>query len=101
MSSDAKFTDIDLNTSGATTIYDQSHGNTISGVYMKNGGSTAEVELQVTDGSNTATLAVPGAGTNLSFEGVIECASADSLQIDVTTKEGSSQTNTAVVFIRE
>lgn len=97
MTETTSFTSIDLNTADATTIYNPIRG-TVSGVYMKNGGSTAEVELQVTDGSNTATLAVPGAGNNLEFSGDIFVDKGVSVQIDVTTKEGSSQNNTAVVF---
>lgn len=98
MTSNANFTSIDLNdTSTTSTIFDPINGRA-TGVYMENGGTTAEVQLEVTDGSNTAVLAVPGAGNNLEFSGEIHLDKSDSLQINVTTAEGSSQSNTAVVF---
>lgn len=97
MPANAVFTSIDLNSTGTTTIWDPVSGKAV-GVYMNNGGATAEVQLEVTDGTNTAVLDVPGAGTNLEFGNEASLASSDSLQINVTVAEGSAQTNTAVVF---
>lgn len=99
---DTQYTDIDLNSTGTTAIAsvpsdDVTDGMHVMGVYLKNGGSTAEVQLEVTDGSKTSVLAVPGAGNNLTFEGDVALSKDDTLQINVTTVEGSAQTNTAAV----
>lgn len=101
MTSNATYTSIDLNdTSTTSTIFDPLEGRA-TGVYLKNGGSTAEFQLESTDGSSTAVLAVPGAGNNLEFGNEVHLDNDDSLQINVTTAEGSSQTNTCVVFYGE
>jgi len=97
----AEYTSIDLNSTGATTVYDPSDDSEVSGVYLNNGGSTAEVQLEATDGSDTSILAVPGAGNSLEFSGTALLDSGDSLQINVTTAEGAALTGTAVVFRAE
>jgi len=95
---DVEYTDIDLNSTGATTIYDGDAQAAIYGVYLRNGGGTAEVRLEVTDGTDTATIANPsGAGASLEFTGPIVLNRTEDLQINVTTAEGSAQTNTAAV----
>lgn len=100
--SDATYTSIDLNdTSTTSTIYDPSTDAEVSGVYMQNGGTSAEVQLEVTDGTDTSVLAVPGAGNSLEFGDTISLGDGDSLQINVTTAEGTAQANTAVVFKTE
>lgn len=99
MTNGVEYTDIDLNSAGATTVFDADGDATVTGVHMKNGGSTAEVELQATDGTDTATLAEPGAGSSLEFGDSIALDSESDLQIEVTTAEGSAQSNTAVVHV--
>ena len=92
------YTDIDLNTNAATEIYNHDGDAAIYGVYMENGGSTAEVNLEVTDGTDTAVLAQPGAGGSVEFGETVVFDNPESLQINVTTVEGAAQTNTCVVF---
>jgi hypothetical protein len=92
------YTDIDLNSTGTTEIHSSDADSEVSGVFLENGGSTAEVNLEVTDGTDTAVLAQPGAGSSIEFGETIYIGKDDSLQINVTTAEGSAQTNTAVVF---
>ena len=95
---DVGFTEIDLNDTNTTsTVYDPNTDGEIYGVFMENGGSTAEVQLEVTDGTDTAVLAVPGAGNDLAFSETIRISTTESLQINVTTAEGAAQTNTAAV----
>lgn len=91
-------TGIDLNTTGTTDVYDPSTEALVHGVYMRNGGGTAVVRLEVTDGTNTAVL-TPGqsGGEGIAFGDTIALDSGQKLQVNVTTAEGSSQTNDAVV----
>lgn len=98
-----EYTDIDLNSTGTTDLYtipsdDVTDGAVIEGVYLKNGGGAAVVQLEVTDGSSTAVL-TPGqsGGDSITFTGGILLGGSDKLQANVTTAEGSSQTNTAAV----
>lgn len=95
---DVEYTDVDLNASGTTTVYDGNTQTVIYGVFLKNGGSTAVVQLEVTDGTDTAVL-TPGqtAGDGISFTGPIALNRNEALQANVTTVEGSAQTNTAAV----
>lgn len=92
------FTDIDLNdTSTTSTIYNPSVPTTVYGVFLEQGGGTSEIQLELTDGSDTVVLDEKGAGENLSFQNMLVLSKAESLQIDVTTAEGSAQSDTAGV----
>jgi hypothetical protein len=101
VSGSAKYTSVDLNTVATTDLYSPSNDGMVYGVYLLNGGSSAEVDLVVTDGSSTATLQENGAGANMAFGDTLLLGSGDTLQADVVTKEGSAQTNTAVVITAE
>lgn len=94
---DVSFTEIDLNATGTTTIYDPNTDGEVFGTFLENGGSTAEVQLEVTDGTDTAVLSNPGAGDGVSFGETIRLSPTESLQINVTTAEGAALTNTAAV----
>lgn len=96
----ADYTTVDLNATGTTALLDRDTAADVWGVYLRNGGSTAEVSLEITDGSNTATLADNrgSAGANIEFDGPLELAASETLQANVTTAEGSAQSNTAVVI---
>lgn len=95
----ADYTTVDLNSTGTTALLDRDTAADVWGVYLRNGGASAVVNLEITDGSNTATLADNrgSAGANIAFDGPIELAASESLQVNVTTAEGSAQSNTAVV----
>lgn len=99
MSNDVQYTSVDLNATGTTTVYNPDHDGEAKGVYMDHGGSTAEVQLEVTDGTNTAVLATPGAGNALEFGNVVALDGDQKLQINVTTAEGSSLSETAAVSV--
>lgn len=95
-----EYTDMDLNSTGTTTIYAPTNDAVVSGVHMANGGGTNEVRLEVTDGTNTATLAgaAISAGDPIHFEDEVHLAGGvDELQITVSTTEGSALTETAAV----
>lgn len=95
---DVDYTDVDLNDASAHTVYNPSGPAIVYGVWLANGGGTADVQLQVTDGSDTVNLtATQGAGNDLRFTNTIALSSDDSLQINVDTAEGSAQTDTAAV----
>lgn len=95
---DCEYTDIDLNdTSTTSTVYDSSGDAKISYVTLNNGGGSADVQLEVTDGSSTVVLANPSAGNGFEFTSTLYLSAGDSLQVNVTTAEGSAQTNTCVV----
>jgi len=96
--STAVYTSIDLNTAATTTLYDPDEDAEISGVFLPNGGSTAEVSLEVTDGTDTGTLAQSGAGGAIEFGDTIRIGEADSIQLTVTTVEGAALSETATVL---
>ena len=96
------YTTVDLNADATTDLYDPSRAATVWAVHLQNGGGTAVVQLEVTDGSNTAVL-TPGqaAGDGIDYAQVLELAASEKLQANVTTVEGGAQTNTAVVLRAE
>ena len=93
-----EYTTVDLNATGTTSIYAPSSDATVYGVYLENGGSTAELQLEATDGSDTVILSNPGAGEGLSFSDMHALGGDQTLQVNVTVAEGAAQTNTAAVF---
>ena len=95
-SASIEFTDIDLNADAATTVYDGDTQAIVYGVYLRNGGSTAVARLEVTDGTDTATLTPEqGGGDSIEFTGPVVLNRSEQLQVNVTTVEGAAQTNTA------
>lgn len=96
----ADYTTVDLNATGTTTLFDADSAADVWGVYLRNGGGTAEVSLEVTDGSNTARVVdnEGSAGAGIEFTGPLQLAAAEDLQANVTTAEGTAQTNDAVVI---
>lgn len=98
-----KTTGVDLNSTGSTDIYDPSVQAMVYGAYLRNGGGTAEVSLEATDGTDTITVLNNRAngGGDVEFTGPIVLDSGWKLQVNVTTAEGTAQTNDAVVFKAE
>lgn len=99
MTNDVQYTEIDLNATGSTTVYDPDHDARAYGVFMAHGGTTAEVQLEVTDGVDTAVLDEPGAGNALEFGDTIALDADQSLQINVTAAEGGALTETAAASV--
>lgn len=99
VSAGSNYTSVDLNSNATTDLYDPSSDATVFGVFLENSGSSAVVQLEVTDGTNTAVL-TPGqtAGDGISFHGEVFLGEGDKLQANVTTIEGSSLSETAVVL---
>lgn len=95
------YAEIDLNATGTTELFSPETDAFIYGVYLTNGGSTAEVDLEITDGTDTVTLESNAAGGNVSYENEIVLGRSDSLQVNVRVAEGAAQTNTAVVLKAE
>lgn len=95
------YTSIDQNATGSTTIYDPNGDGEITGVFLENSGSTAELALEVTDGTDTARLTEPGAGNPIEFGETIRLGIDDSLEVNVLTAEGVAQSETAVAFTTE
>ena len=96
-----EYTDIDMNADSTTTIYNPGTDAAVYGVYLTVSGSTAEFDLEVTDGSSTEVLESVGGGSNLRFTDDIVLGESDSLQIDITTVEGTTQSDTCAVFRKE
>lgn len=96
-----EYATIDLNATGTTTVYDGATESEVYGVYLNNGGSTAAVNLEVTDGTDTAVLREKAAGENLEFGDTIRLDPGNALQINVTAAEGAAQSNTATVLRAE
>lgn len=96
---DVEFASVDLNATGTTDVYDPSDDAEVYGVFLRTPGGTAVANLEITDGSNTATLVDNrgSAGADIEFGDTIALSSAEKLQVNVTTKEGSSSTGTAAV----
>lgn len=98
MSNDVQYTTVDLNATGGQTVYDPDHDATVYAVHMTNPGGTAEIQLEVTDGTDTVIIQqVSGAGDNLHYNHTIALDGDQSLQINVTTAEGTAGTSTAAV----
>lgn len=100
MSNGVQYTDVDLNATGTTTVHNPSHDATAFGVYLPNSGSTAVVELRVTDGTDTVNL-TPGqaAGDDVAYSDPLPLDGDNELEINVDTAEGSALTETAVVLV--
>lgn len=94
----AVYESIDLNTTGPTTLYSPDTDAELTGVYLPNSGSTAEVSLEITDGTDTGTLTASGAGGTIEFGDTIRIGQSDSVQLNVTTAEGAALTETATLF---
>lgn len=101
VSGSATYTDVDLNTTGTTSLYKPANDGIVYGVYLLNGGSSAEVDIEITDGTDTATLQENGAGVNADFGNTLLVGSDQTIQATVQTAEGSAQTGTAVVITAE
>lgn len=96
---DVEYASVNLNATGTTALYNPTEDAVAHGVHLQNGGSTAVVQLEVTDGTDTAVL-TPGqaAGDGIAWEpGEYGLDAGDTLQVNVTTAEGAAQTNTAAV----
>lgn len=93
-----QYTDVDLNATGTTTILSPGADVRVFGVFMEHGGSTAEVNLEVTDGTNTAVISQPGAGGNIGGGDTLALDANNELQVNVTTAEGAALTGTVVVL---
>lgn len=91
------FTDVDLNTDATTDVLNNSRQTKVYRVELPNGGSTADIQLEITDGSNTHILDNPSAGNAISFTDTIVIDADETLQVNVTTVEGSAQTDTCYV----
>lgn len=102
ISPQVSYTDIDLNTSGTTTLYDGNAQAIVTGVYLQNDGTSAVVRLEMTDGTDTAVLTPDQtAGDGIAFDGPLHIEKAQNLQANVATVEGGAQTNTAVASVDE
>lgn len=101
-SAGVEYTSIDLNTTGTTTVYDGDREAIIHGVYAENSGGTLEVQLEITDGTDTTVLTLDqGAGDGIAFETELELDPSNDLQLNVTTGEGAIETTTAAVIRSE
>ena len=96
---DTVLTAVDLNASGTTSIADPSNDARVSAVYLANGGSTADVQLEVTDGTDTVVIDDPAAGNGIEHETDVMLDENESLQVNVTTAEGSALSDTAAVCL--
>jgi len=100
MTNDVQYTTVDLNATGATTIYDPDHDATVYAVHLNNSGSAAEIHLEVTDGSSTVDLSTAQTGGDeLSYTDPIPLDGDSDLQINVTAAEGAALTSDAAVFV--
>lgn len=94
---DTVYTSIDLNTAATTTVYDPTTEAEVDGIHLNHGGSTAELRLEVTDGTNTAVIQDAAAGDPIHYPEPLHLNSDDSLQVVVEVVEGASLTETAAV----
>lgn len=100
MSNGVVYTQIDLNATGTTTIYDPEHDATVQGVHLENAGSSADVHLEVTDGTTTVDLTTAQtAGDAIRYVDPTPLDSDNLLQVNVLSAEGSSLTSDAAVLV--
>lgn len=92
---DTVFTDVDLNTDATTTLADPDSDARVPAVYVPNSGSTADIQLEVTDGTDTVVVDNPAAGDPIEHEVDVLLDEGESVQVNVTTVEGSAVTSTA------
>ena len=97
------YTSVDLNATGTTTLYTGTQEAMVAAFLGTESGTTVEVSLEATDGTNTTRLAdnEGSAGTSIAVSDTIPITSSESLQANVHTAEGSDLTGTAVVFAEE
>jgi hypothetical protein len=96
---DTVFTDVDLNADAVTTVADPDTDARVPAVYLANGGSTAEIQLEVTDGTDTVVVDDPAAGDPITHETDVLLDEGESLQVNVTTVEGSALSETAAACV--
>lgn len=97
------YSSVDLNTVATTDVYDPTEDAEVHAVHLANSGSTAVVQLEVTDGTDTAVLTQgQAAGDGIAWEpGTYGLEAGEKLQANVTTAEGSSLTGTAAASVGE
>lgn len=95
------FTAVDLNATGTTAIANPDSDARVSAVYLANGGSTADVQLEVTDGVDTAVIDNPAAGSGITHETDVMLDEDQTLQVNVTTAEGSALSETAAACVAQ
>ena len=95
------FTEIDTDTPGRTTVYDNDTEAFVSGVYFVNPSNSARVRLEVSNNGNTVEF-LPSSedGNNIRSGSDIVLGEPDKLLLNVT-KSGSSGTSDCVVFVTE
>lgn len=102
---DSVFVSVDTTSTGANTVYTPPASGSVTqalvyGVYTESDISTGALALEVTDGSTTIDLSVPGAGNEIAFGNTVALNRGDTLQINVVTSEAATTTN-AVAFVAE
>lgn len=96
---DTVFTTVNLNATGTTTVANPSGDARVPAVYLANGGGTADVQLEVTDGTSTVVVDDPAAGSGIVHETDVLLDEDESLQVNVTTAEGAALTETAAAGV--
>lgn len=99
MSNDVVYTTVDLNATGTTTVYDPDTDATVERIQVPNGGSTAEFDVEVTNGSDTVVLESSGGGNAITIADPLPLNGAQSVQVNVTAAEGGALTETAAAFV--
>lgn len=95
---DVEFTDVDLNDNATTEVYNPGKEAHVYFVKMENTGSTAQAQLELTDGSSTAVLTTTqSAGDDIAWTVGMALGPDDKLQVNVTTVEGSALAGTVAV----
>jgi len=98
---DTIFTTVDLNTAATTTVANPTGDARVPAVHLAHGGSTAELRLEVTDGTDTAVLADPAAGDPVHYETETMLDEGESLQVVVEVTEGGALSETAAASVAE
>lgn len=95
----SEFTTVDLNATGTTTLADPDSDARLPAVYVPNGGSTADIQLEVTDGADTVVVDNPAAGEAIEHETDVLIDAGQSVQVNVTTAEGTALSETAAACV--
>lgn len=85
------YTAVDLSTAGTTTLYAPANDAVAETVHVPNT-SNADIRLEVTDGTDTATVADPASGNAVDADSFPLSGGTDKLQVNVTSADANSVT---------
>jgi hypothetical protein len=88
---------VNVNTTGTTDLLDPSNTRRIHGVFGAAATASSTIDLELTDGTNTATLDGNADGDDVVFGETFNMRSTDKLQANVTSADTDTDTTLVVL----